>query len=228
MLAAGAGSTSDTWAGLAGRLTGLGTVVTFDRAGIGRSSASSSPRSPTQIASELLELLDAAELEGPYVLVGHSAGGWHALRFAEQFPERVLALVLVDTPPADFETRRLELLTPREREERVRILDEAAATSPGVVSAERRDTQQDLRGGFAALPVGLPFVVVAADEQEFGSERTQQAHRDLWLHMSRSWLALSANAQFIVARGSGHMIHHEQPELLVKVIRDLVAGAGPA
>ena len=223
VLAAGAGSTSATWTTLADRLTTLGTVVTFDRAGLGQSARSAAPRTPTQIARELRELLDTAGIPGPYLLVGHSAGGWHVLRFAEQSPDDVDAVVLVDTPPTTFEAARLELLSEAERDARLTLLEEASAAAPDVVRRERRETPPDLERGFAPLPTAIPLVVVAADGQNFGNERLQRAHRDLWIELSRDWLILSYESELIIARGSGHMIHRERPELLYDLISAVIA-----
>ncbi len=40
--------------------------------------------------------IDSLNLEGPVVLIGHSLGGYLALQFALQYPERVRAMVLVN------------------------------------------------------------------------------------------------------------------------------------
>jgi pimeloyl-ACP methyl ester carboxylesterase len=45
-------------------------------------------------------LLTNAGLPGPYVLVGHSAGGMHTQVYAGQYPADVAGLVLVDPTPA--------------------------------------------------------------------------------------------------------------------------------
>lgn len=227
VLAAGSGSTSRTWEDLLPELVSIGTVVTFDRAGLGESSASATPRTPRQMAVELGELLNLTGLPKPYVLVGHSAGGWHVLRFVERFPEQVAGVVLVDTPPVQFESRRYALLSPEEREERLQALAEGARGSSDVVRRERREGRSDVESGFLSLPADMPLIVVAANDQNFGSLTKEQAHRDLWVSLSEEWLTLSSASRLVVARGSGHMIHQEQPELLGELIRSLALRAGP-
>lgn len=50
------------------------TSVVYDRLGTGWSDVVDLPRSGTQITDDLRELLRAAAVPGPYVLVGHSLG----------------------------------------------------------------------------------------------------------------------------------------------------------
>jgi pimeloyl-ACP methyl ester carboxylesterase len=42
-------------------------------------------------------LLIRAGEDGPYVLVGHSIGGSHAMTYAARYPEQVAGLVLLDS-----------------------------------------------------------------------------------------------------------------------------------
>src|SRR5690242_11595915 len=52
-------------------------VCSYDRAGYGWSSAGPMPRTSEQIVKELHALLAASGEKGPYVLVGHSFGGYN-------------------------------------------------------------------------------------------------------------------------------------------------------
>lgn len=71
-------------------------VVSYDRAGLGWSDAGPAPRTTSRIVEELRALLRAADVPGPYVLVGHSFGSFTARLFAASYPEEVVGLVLVD------------------------------------------------------------------------------------------------------------------------------------
>ena len=73
-------------------------VLSYDRAGFGWSDASPHPRTLHHMTRELHELLSKAHVEGPFVLVGHSYGGWMAQLLASRHPDLVAGLVLVDTP----------------------------------------------------------------------------------------------------------------------------------
>ncbi len=50
-------------------------AVVYDRAGIGRSEADSAPQTLARIAGDLSFLLQQLG-SGPFILVGHSRGGW--------------------------------------------------------------------------------------------------------------------------------------------------------
>jgi pimeloyl-ACP methyl ester carboxylesterase len=72
------------------------TAVIYDRGGTGWSDRTELPRTAASVATDLRDLLVAAGVEGPYVLVAHSLGGAHARRFAQLFPELTAGLVLLE------------------------------------------------------------------------------------------------------------------------------------
>src|SRR5258708_5014331 len=76
-------------------------VCSYDRAGHGWSDHSPKARVPSVMADELHFLLNASGEKPPYVLVGHSFGGFDSAMFAHKFPEEVAGLVLVDSPHPD-------------------------------------------------------------------------------------------------------------------------------
>jgi len=57
------------------------------------------------MVQELHTLLNHAGIEGPYVLVGHSLGGLNVRLFANQYPEEVVGMVLVDAVPTNVYSR---------------------------------------------------------------------------------------------------------------------------
>src|SRR5688572_16401991 len=61
-----------------------------------RSDPVAMPRNAELSVSDLHGLLQAAEIPGPYVMVGHSYGGMLARLFAAEYPDEVAGLVLVD------------------------------------------------------------------------------------------------------------------------------------
>src|SRR6185503_10870952 len=61
-----------------------------------RSDPVAQPRTAPEMVEELHALLQAAEVPGPYVLAGHSFGGFMARLYASTYPDEVVGLVLVD------------------------------------------------------------------------------------------------------------------------------------
>jgi pimeloyl-ACP methyl ester carboxylesterase len=76
-------------------------VCSYDRAGYGWSGASSRPRTSAEIVKELHALLAAANEKGPYILVGHSFGGYNVRVYNGQYPNEVAGMVLVDASHED-------------------------------------------------------------------------------------------------------------------------------
>ena len=71
-------------------------VCIYDRAGYGWSNQSPKPRCSQQIVQELDTLVTLGKIEPPYILVGDSFGSYNVRLYANQFPEKVVAIVLTD------------------------------------------------------------------------------------------------------------------------------------
>jgi pimeloyl-ACP methyl ester carboxylesterase len=72
-------------------------VCAFDRASFGFSDPAPKPEIMADVVNDLHAALHAADVPGPYVLVGHSAGGFEARVFAQKWPGEVAGMVLLDT-----------------------------------------------------------------------------------------------------------------------------------
>jgi len=93
----GIAATSQNWLRVQEEVARYTRAVSYDRGGLGWSSECASERTPSNIAAELRQVLQQAEIPGPYVLVGHSFGGLVVRRFAAMYPAEVAGLVLVDS-----------------------------------------------------------------------------------------------------------------------------------
>jgi pimeloyl-ACP methyl ester carboxylesterase len=60
------------------------------------------PRNAAAAVTDLHELLSAAKVPGPYVLVGHSFGGLDILLYALNYPRSVAGIVFVDALPPEL------------------------------------------------------------------------------------------------------------------------------
>lgn len=93
---AGLCATSLNWRDLQNAIAPFARVVSYDRAGLGWSDSSKSARTPLNLVLELKSLLEAAEIEPPYIFVGHSFGSFVVHSFASLYPEHMAGVVLLD------------------------------------------------------------------------------------------------------------------------------------
>ncbi|GMN12204.1 hypothetical protein MTsPCn9_34790 [Croceitalea sp. MTPC9] len=78
-------------------LKGSTRVVRYDRAGIGYSDVSGTPRQAEIIARELYSVLEKAGESPPYLMIGHSLGGPYIRVFTELYPDEVVGMFLLDS-----------------------------------------------------------------------------------------------------------------------------------
>jgi pimeloyl-ACP methyl ester carboxylesterase len=105
ILDSGLGDSYISWRKVQPEIAKFVRVCSYDRAGIGYSDPSSRPRTTRVIAEELHALLQAASVAPPYVLVGHSMGGYDVRLYASLYRNEVAGMVLVDASHPDQENR---------------------------------------------------------------------------------------------------------------------------
>jgi pimeloyl-ACP methyl ester carboxylesterase len=173
----GAGSLALTWEALADRLTEFTQVVRYDRAGLGWSEHDHRwRRTGDDVADDLHALLRRAGVNGPFVLLGHSAGGLYVRAFAARFPDEVAGLVLVDATHEDLMARARDQFG-------------AAAVALRLASLL----------GYAAIPRGLVRMGIALGPlrgfagRMFGgnSDADQRLRTALWLQSAFRWASLA-------------------------------------
>ena len=107
VLESGLGGFSRLWELVVPHLAGAGSVVAYDRPGLGDSEPSISPRTVDEHVRELNAVLAGCAPRGPYILVGHSIGALIVQAFAYERPDDVAGVVLVD--PTHEDPRRHNL-----------------------------------------------------------------------------------------------------------------------
>lgn len=101
ILDAGAGDFSVDWSLVQPGVAGFARVCSYDRAGSGWSDLGPRPRTFRQQVWELHALLEKAGERPPYVLVGHSAGGWRVRQYQSTYPSEVAGMLLVEAGTDD-------------------------------------------------------------------------------------------------------------------------------
>jgi pimeloyl-ACP methyl ester carboxylesterase len=80
------------------------TSVLYDRGGTGLSDPVTLPRSAEEVATELHELLKAAGIPAPYVLVAQSIGGAYVRRYLQLYGDEVAGTVHLDAFHEDWDS----------------------------------------------------------------------------------------------------------------------------
>ncbi len=153
-------------------------TCSYDRAGLGWSEAGPLPRTPQQVVAELHGLLTAAHVPKPFVLVAHSLGGRYAHLYAHQYPEDMLAMVLVDAYHEAFDmglgTEKLRVFM-RNRARQYRFLDSLARLGVarllgrqmiGLLGPDYRSIPPQERKRYARLVTRPKAMATTIDEHE--------------------------------------------------------------
>ena len=106
ILEGGWAANSLAWNGVRARMSDRRRVCAYDRAGAGFSDPGPEPRDGAAIARDLDLALRAARIHGPFILVGHSAGGLYIRLLANRRPKDVAGFVFVD-PSVEYQDQRI-------------------------------------------------------------------------------------------------------------------------
>lgn len=135
VLETGALGMSAAWGWVQPEVAAFTRVCSYDRAGLGWSEPGPEPRDGLHIARELHALLKNAGETPPYVLVGHSFGGLLVRVYADQYPQDVVGLLLLDSRHPDQVARFEKVLgKPSFLEESLSFLREGLISSLPVLA----------------------------------------------------------------------------------------------
>jgi pimeloyl-ACP methyl ester carboxylesterase len=224
----------------------------YDRAGAGWSDPPPrGPRTPEASAADLRALLDAAPIETPCVLVGHSVGGVIARRFAAQYPEAVAGLILVDSSHENQAARRGQdgwrggradyyrrVLTWQLRPLGLYRLAAAAGLARRLDADVESEVPAEFGPAYRAILLSsrerqtvvgelLMMARLTTPPPRLGSLPltviTAETQLPGWQQMQNELAALSTRSTQITAAGCGHYVHADDPKLVAQAIRDMVA-----
>ncbi|MBX9616693.1 MAG: alpha/beta hydrolase [Caulobacteraceae bacterium] len=234
---------NSTLAAAQNAIAGFARVCTYDRAGMGWSDPAPEGWTYPDRTRDLHALLQTAEVEGPYVLVGHSLGGLLIRAFANTYPDQVAGLVLVDATSErnlpEFEAARDSTVSQIDAaiavsQPGVPVIGMPAGTSAEVQMAFTPEVLRGVKAEFEALalldaatlpPVApgvlgdVPLIVVrrgrTMSPPNAADLNHQQGQEDL--------AALSSNSVLIVAENSGHVIPLDEPQVVADAVRRVLA-----
>ncbi|HKK16051.1 MAG TPA: alpha/beta hydrolase [Gammaproteobacteria bacterium] len=220
-------------------------VCVYDRAGYGWSDPGPSPRTTDQIVEELHTLLNTAGVNPPYILVGHSFGGYNMQYFAKAYPQEVGGLVLVDSSHPEQVDRLPEIPSTRERSSTGQMITLFAGQSTfkyypqdvrnsllRLVSlrktfiTQRRESVNMAISGEQVVRAGhlpdIPLLVITRGIRVWPEDPYGDMLETTWMKMQKELASMTPHGRQIIAAKSNHLIHLLQPDLVANAIRSIV------
>ncbi|HUO17874.1 MAG TPA: alpha/beta hydrolase [Verrucomicrobiae bacterium] len=251
VLDSGLGDSYVSWRKVQPEIAKFTRVCSYDRAGLGYSDSTPQPRTSKVIAEQLHALLQAAGVAPPYIMVGHSMGGYDVRLFASLYRDEVVGMVLVDASHPDQEHR----FTPELRSMEGSWMREAEflayATPFGIPRllsfcesqpieraadcnfhsareglAELKAFPQSAAEAAATGPFGdMPLIVLSHDPDKPSAElpaEVAKSTNEAWEKMQEELAHLSTRGSRQVAKGSAHYIQNDRPDIVIAAVRDVL------
>lgn len=244
---AGLGGNALEWGPVVDVLTNRVRTCTYDRAGYGWSDPTAPPRHALRLAYELDLLLDAAQIDGPLILVAHSFGGFVVRLLAERRVSDIAGLVLIDTSH-EQQFSRLEKpggkpMMPRNRQFVIsrnepppnlplairrklsafsRMRKTYSATHGEMATFRESAAQVDAARQRRNAPYPFPVTVIRRGLDLYGDGGADASRTAVWTELQKDLATLGEPSRLVVAWRSGHHVHADQPELVANEILRLV------
>ncbi len=206
ILESGDGSGIEEWGLIRLDLSEVTRTCAYDRGGIGRSDPVTGCRQLDDLTADLEQLLEAAAVAPPYVLVAGSGGGFIASGFAQDHADDIAGMVFLDVPMA--------FLNPPPE-----VVEETACDNPG--NREHRDyLQVEADAWNSRSEIGdIPVTIISNDPGPDAPPEEQDN-----VSAQQGWLVLSPRAEQVVV-DSGHDVATNEPELVVAEVTEVLRAA---
>lgn len=220
LMDAGAGNSSESWLGIQPKVAEFSRVCIYDRAGLGNSDPTTYNQTHRQIALDIHNLLARAGIPTPVVLVGHSLGGINVRMYASMYPKEVVGMVLVDSAHEE-QFAKMNALVPEE------IKKQLPPDALVPMINEKFDFEESTRQAREAnWHADIPLIVLTAANAKpnpsgplaFLAPKWEQIRQEL----QQDLVHRSPRGKQIIATKSDHFIHHDEPELVVNAIREVL------
>ena len=213
----GLGGSSGNWDTVFPAVARFTRVVSYDRAGYGKSEPGPGPRSQERLAKELHTLLHNAGILPPYVLVGHSLGGANIRAFAYLFKDELAGLVFVDP----FNERVFTSQTKKELDAAMDQQSAAMKGAPAGAEAEWKFISGEVRNGFPQLltygpPPDVPMMIIIS-----GRDRPPRWATSA-IEEFTPWVTHAREAGMVFTTDDPHNVMAADPELVISSIRRVV------
>ncbi len=242
----GTGGFSLEWARVQKVLSRRTRVCSYDRAGYGWSDMGPLPRTSERITGELHTLLVRADETGPYILAGHSFGGYNAQLFARNYPEETAGLVLIDsshpeqidrmpskksaTPARSMPGARSYIVTKHIMHPN--FPDEMALIASRIMNSwhhtstwreEMMVFPMSAKQVLASRPMpAVPVVVLTRGRRIWPNNAYGDEMERVWMELQDELSQLSDNSVHLIAERSGHSIHLDQPGIVITAMQTML------
>ncbi|MBR9860526.1 alpha/beta fold hydrolase [bacterium] len=228
----------DNWHKIAKSLSSEINVVTVDLRNHGQS-PHTDEMSLKLMSEDLSKLFETLGIEKA-ILMGHSMGGKVAMAFADQFPQYLEKLIVVDIAPKEYPRghdryfkafRELDFASFENRKD----ADDALAEREPVLAIRQfllKNIDRKEGGGYElklnveAIEKFYPSLIQSLDFQwiiDVPSLFINGAKSEYILEEDRAVIAETfTNAEFETIEGAGHWIHAEKPEEFKEVVRRFI------
>jgi pimeloyl-ACP methyl ester carboxylesterase len=210
ILDAGLGGTSEDWVNIQPAVASFTQVFSYDRAGMGKSEKAPIPRTCNDIIHDLQNLLSAADLHPPYILVAHSWSGINARWYANQYPDEIVGMVLIDAVHED-KYSRFEKILPEERANRMWAF--VRDPSKNDENIDRMASIAQVQGTERVFDFPLIVLTRATDNDEMNIIETS---------LQAEFLKLSSVGRQYFSKFDDHYIQNSEPQLVIDSIRQIV------
>ena len=217
---------SSEWSRLAPELaqrTGA-TVVSYDRAGFGKSDLPETPHDMREEVEWLWQGLKELGLNKDLILVGHSFGGWMIRLFASEHPEATRGMVFVDPFTNEFvDLLGVEYLDNHPMAGKLPFDTSQPEKLPKIQRALIRMVGDGLGPKIevmrkTSVPSDIPVVVITSGRPFLPKAEEQEAWRLAHEQMTES----IKGATLLVAEESDHMIPGRQPDLIIEAVTKVI------
>lgn len=221
VLVNGSGGPMDAWRAVWSPLAAVGKVFAYNRAGIGRSAAPTSPQHGDALVTQLRDTLQAAGLAPPWVLVGHSFGGLVVQLLARRSPADIAGVLLLEATAPDDVAVMAAHENGLQRTLR-RVLDTVAPTSPFAEVRHAAATADTVRAAPPFPPVPLTVLTGGRPAMAWATPKAALAARAAHQH---ALAQLSPRGRQVIAARSGHFPQFSEPALVVDEVLTLTRRA---
>lgn len=234
-LEAGLDGSIHNWASVNGPLRQRTRVCAYDRAGLG---ASDRPpdgrRTVDDLADDLEAVIAGAGIEGPMVIVAHSAGPWVSTVHAARHPDDVVGLVLIDPRGPAVSREHLAALGDPAPGEPAVVTEVRDAMADGLFddNAEHVDFEpseaivEGLLGADGPLFGDRPVVVLGAAATVDQFPPLPEPYRTdwwrIWQDGQRAYAAESTAGTFDEVAGSGHLMMDDRPRAVIDAVSEVL------